>query len=210
MFGLVQEVPQNEQTPFYPRSPYGVAKLSAHWQVINYRESFDLFVTNGILFNHESPLRGDEFVTKKIVKTLNNVKNNKVDKLILGNLNAQRDWGFAGDYVEAMYKIINHSIADDFVVGTGETHTVREFVEIASSYYGFDIEWDGENDSEVGIDKLSGKEIVQVSPKFYRPSEVDLLISDPKKIFNELGWKSSTSFENLVEMMAKFEIEKTL
>ena len=210
MFGLVQEVPQNEKTPFYPRSPYGVAKLSAHWQVINYRESFNLFATNGILFNHESPLRGDEFVTKKIVRSLNNIKNNVQDKLVLGNLNAKRDWGYAGDYVEAMYKIITHAKPDDFVVGTGETHSVKEFVNIASSYYGFDIEWFGEEDNEVGVDKKTGNEIVKVSPEFYRPSEVDLLISDPSKINKELGWKSQTSFENLVEMMAKFEIEKKL
>jgi GDPmannose 4,6-dehydratase len=210
MFGLVQEVPQSEATPFYPRSPYGVAKLSAHWQVINYRESFGLFASNGILFNHESPLRGDEFVTKKIVKALNKIKNNEQEFLVLGNLNAQRDWGYAGDYVEAMYRIITHSKPDDFVVGTGETHSVREFVDIASSYYGFNIEWLGENENEVGIDKDTGKQIVKVSPDFYRPAEVDLLISDPSKIKNELGWKSETSFENLVEMMARFEKNKSL
>ena len=210
MFGLVQDVPQSEKTPFYPRSPYGVAKLSAHWQVINHREAFDLFLSNGILFNHESPLRGDEFVTKKIVSSLNNIKNGHQQILLLGNLEAQRDWGFAGDYVEAMYRIINHTKPDDFVVGTGETHSVREFVEIASTYFDFDIEWSGEKEDEVGIDKKTGKEIIKVSPEFYRPSEVDLLISDPSKIQNDLGWKHTTSFEDLVKMMAMFEIEGKL
>ncbi len=190
MFGKVVEVPQQESTPFYPRSPYGVAKVYGHWITVNYRESFDIFATSGILFNHESPRRGLEFVTRKISNTVAKIKKGTVKELRLGNLEAQRDWGFAGDYVEAMWKMMQHSVPDNFVIGTGETHSVREFCELAFGYVG-----------------LNYMDYVVQDPRFYRPAEVDLLISDPTKAKVELGWQASTSFKNLVEMMVESDLQ---
>ena len=184
MFGKVHESPQSETTPFHPRSPYGVAKVFAHWAAVNYRESYGMFVSNGILFNHESPRRGEEFVTKKIVDSVARIYKGKQDKLELGNLDARRDWGFAGDYVEAMHLMLQHNKADDFVVCTGETHTVREFCEAAFNYVG-----------------LSYTDHVEVNPAFYRPAEVELLVGDHSKITKDLGWSPKVSFSKLVHMM---------
>lgn len=190
MYGLVQAVPQNESTPFYPRSPYGVAKLYGHWITVNYRESYDMFAVSGILFNHESPRRGLEFVTRKISDGVAQIKLGKLDKLRLGNLDAQRDWGYAKDYVEAMWKMLQQETPDDFVIGTGETHSVREFCEIAFSHAG-----------------LEYQDYVIQDDKFYRPAEVDLLISDPSKAKDKLNWEPTTSFVKLVEMMVDEDIK---
>lgn len=203
MFGKVQCTPQNEGTPFYPRSPYGVAKLYAYWLTVNYRESYDLFASNGILFNHESPLRGIEFVTRKITTTLAKIKEGKNVILELGNLDAKRDWGYAGDYVEGMWLMLQQEKPSDYVLATGQTYSVRYFVECACQYSDIKISWQGEKENEVGIDESTGQVIVKVNPDFYRPSEVDLLLGDPAKARQELGWKSKTSFESLVEMMIK-------
>lgn len=191
MFGKVMEVPQRESTPLYPRSPYGVAKVYGHWITINYRESFDMFATSGILFNHESPRRGLEFVTRKISHTVARIKLGQVKELRLGNLEAQRDWGFAGDYVRAMWMMLQHPTPDNYVIGTGETHSVREFCELAFGYVA-----------------LNYQDYVVQDPKFYRPAEVDLLISDPSRANNELGWKPSVSFKGLVEMMVESDLQK--
>jgi GDPmannose 4,6-dehydratase len=191
MFGKVMEVPQTEDTPFYPRSPYGVAKMYGHWITINYRESFDMFATSGILFNHESPRRGLEFVTRKISDGVAKIKNGKAKELRLGNLEAQRDWGFAGDYVEAMWLMLQQDHPDSYVIGTGETHAVREFCEIAFSHVGLDY-----------------KEFVVQDEKFYRPAEVDLLISDPSKARTELKWEPAVSFKELVTMMVDADMER--
>lgn len=189
MFGKVVEVPQRESTPFYPRSPYGVAKVYGHWITINYRESFDIFATSGILFNHESPRRGIEFVTRKISHTAAKIKLGLAQELRLGNLEAQRDWGYAGDYVEAMWLMLQHHTPDNFVIGTGETHSVREFCELAFGYVGLNYE-----------------DYVVQDQRFYRPAEVDLLISDPSKAHKELGWKPKVSFKELVEMMVESDL----
>ena len=207
MFGKVQCTPQNEATPFYPRSPYGVAKLYAYWLTVNYRESYKLFAANGILFNHESPLRGLEFVTRKITTTLAQIKQGKKTTLELGNLDAKRDWGFAGDYVEGMWLMLQQEQPDDYVLATGKTYSVRYFVECACQHIGFDISWQGKEESEVGIDKKTGREIIKINPEFYRPTEVDLLLGDATKAKRELGWEPKTTFENLVEMMAKSDSE---
>ena len=191
MFGKVVEVPQNEDTPFYPRSPYGVAKLYGHWITVNYRESFDMFACSGILFNHESPRRGLEFVTRKITNTVAKIKLGLTKELRLGNLEAQRDWGFAGDYVQAMWMMLQHPRAESFVIGTGETHSVREFCEVA-----------------FGAVDLKYQDYVVQDPRFYRPAEVDLLISDPAKANNELGWKNKTTFRELVEMMVEADLQR--
>jgi GDPmannose 4,6-dehydratase len=191
MFGKVLEVPQREETPFYPRSPYGVAKVYGHWITVNYRESFDIFATSGILFNHESPRRGLEFVTRKISDTVAKIKLGKTKELRLGNLEAQRDWGFAGDYVRAMWLMLQQDHPDNYVIGTGETHSVREFCEIAFSHVGLDY-----------------KEFVLVDERFYRPAEVDLLISDPSKARNELKWEPEVSFKQLVTMMVDSDITR--
>lgn len=201
MFGKITEEIQSETTPFYPRSPYGVAKLYGHWITINYRESYNMFTCSGILFNHESPLRGEEFVTRKITIALNKIKAGKQDILELGNIDAKRDWGFAGDYVNAMYKMLQHHTPDDYVVATNETHTVREFIEIASSLIGFDIIWQGSGVNEIGIDKKTNKTIIKINPQFYRPSEVDILIGTAEKAEKVLGWKPKVSFQELVKMM---------
>jgi GDPmannose 4,6-dehydratase len=191
MFGKVVEVPQRETTPLYPRSPYGVAKVYGHWITINYRESFDMFATSGILFNHESPRRGLEFVTRKISHTVAKIKLGLTKELRLGNLEAQRDWGFAGDYVEAMWMMLQHHTPDNFVIGTGETHSVREFCELAFGYVG-----------------LNYQDYVVQDPRFYRPAEVDLLISDPSYARAELGWAPKVSFKGLVEMMVEADLQR--
>jgi GDPmannose 4,6-dehydratase len=207
LFGKVREVPQKESTPFYPRSPYSVAKLYAYWITVNYREAYDMFACNGILFNHESPLRGETFVTRKITIAVSKIKKGLQDKLYLGNLNAKRDWGFAGDYVEAMWLMLQQEKPDDYVVATGETHSVREFTELAFREAGIDIEWEGEGVNEIGRDSDSGKVLVEVDPMFYRPTEVDLLIGDPSKARERLGWKTKVSFEELVRMMIKNDMK---
>jgi GDPmannose 4,6-dehydratase len=203
LFGKVQEVPQSEKTPFYPRSPYSVAKLYAYWIVVNYREAFGIHASNGILFNHESPRRGENFVTRKITMAAAAIKAGRKDCLYLGNLNAKRDWGYAPDYVEAMWLMLQQEKPDDYVIASGETHSVREFTEKAFSALDMKIKWSGKNERETGIDKKSGKTVVRVDPKYYRPTEVDLLIGDPAKARKRLGWKPSISFERLVEIMIK-------
>ena len=207
LFGKVREVPQKETTPFYPRSPYSIAKLYAYWIAINYREAYDMFTCNGILFNHESPLRGETFVTRKITIAVAKIKKGLQEKLYLGNLNAKRDWGFAGDYVEAMWLMLQQDKPDDYVVATGETHSVREFTELAFREAGIDIEWEGEGVYEIGRDANSGKILVEVDPMFYRPTEVDLLIGDPSKAREKLGWETKVSFEELVRMMVKSDMK---
>ncbi len=202
MFGRVQEVPQRENTSFYPRSPYGVSKLYAHWMTINYRESYGMKACCGILFNHESPLRGEEFVTRKITKAFVRVKRGLQEFVELGNLNAKRDWGFAGDYVEAMWRMLqqeNHWT--DYVVATGETWSIRQFVEQAARCLGYNIGWETRDGTEVGVDRVSGKVLVRTNPRFLRPAEVDLLIGDPAKIMADLKWSRTVSFESLVAMM---------
>lgn len=203
LFGKVQEVPQRETTPFYPRSPYAVAKLYAHWITVNYRESYGLHCSSGILFNHESPLRGRHFVTRKITLGLAGVKHGKVDKVELGNLSAERDWGFAGDYVEGMWRMVQAEQPDDYVLATGERHSVREFVAHAGAALGFDIVFEGSGETERGIDRKSGRTVVTVNPSFYRPAEGDLLVGDPAKAEQKLGWRRTMSFQDLVAMMAE-------
>lgn len=202
MYGKAQNFPQDETTPFYPRSPYGFAKLFAHWATVNYRESFGIHAASGILFNHESPLRGREFVTRKISWSLARVRHGMLEMLELGNLDAQRDWGFAGDYVEGIWLMLQQEEPQDFVLATGETHSVRSFVEAAASHLGFDIEWSGSGPNERGIDRRSGKTIVRVNPAFYRPAEVDILVGNPKKAQEILGWQRKTGFDQLVSLMA--------
>lgn len=203
MFGLVQEMPQKETTPFYPRSPYGVAKLYGHWITKNYRESYDLYACSGILFNHESERRGKEFVTRKITDAVARIKLGVQDHLELGNMDSKRDWGHSKDYVHAMWLMLQQDKADDYVVATGETRTVREFVELAFGHVGIEVEWKGEGVDEIGIDKATGKTIVKVNPKFFRPAEVDVLLGDPAKAEKALGWKRDISFSQLVERMVK-------
>ncbi len=207
LYGLIQEPVQSETTPFYPRSPYGVAKLYGHWITINYRESFDIHASTGILFNHESPLRGEEFVTRKITLALANIKHGKQDTLYLGNLDSKRDWGYAGDYVQGMWLMLQQEKPDDYVLATGETHTIREFVEVAAEVAGFDIAWEGEGEQTRGVDRKSGKPIVQVDPQFYRPAEVDVLIGDPSKARKQLGWEPEIKFADLAEMMMKADLD---
>ncbi|MEK7286583.1 MAG: GDP-mannose 4,6-dehydratase [Nitrospirota bacterium] len=208
MFGKAQESHQTEKTPFYPRSPYGVAKLFAHWSTVNYRESYNLFACCGILFNHESPLRGIEFVTRKISDAVAKIKLNLQEKLVLGNLSAKRDWGYAPDYVEAMWRMLQQSEPSDFVVATGETHTVRAFAQAAFLRVGINIEFIGEGESEKGIDASTGKVLVEVSPEFFRPAEVDLLLGDASKAKQQLGWQSQTSFEALVSCMVDADYKR--
>jgi len=210
LFGKVREVPQKETTPFYPRSPYSIAKLYAYWITINYREAYNMFACNGILFNHESPLRGETFVTRKITIAVSNIKKGIQDKLYLGNLNSKRDWGFAGDYVEAMWLMLQQDKPDDYVIATGETHSVREFTELAFKGAGINIEWEGEGIHEIGRDSDSGSILVEIDPAFYRPTEVDLLIGDSSKASEKLGWKPKVSFKELVEMMIKGDLRETV
>ena len=207
MFGKVQETPQKESTPFYPRSPYGVAKLYAHWITVNYRESYNLHATSGILFNHESPLRGTEFVTRKITSHLALIKHGRTAPLELGNLDAHRDWGFAGDYVEGMIQMVQADQADDFVLSTGEMHTVREFVNRAAEVAGFRLHWEGEGASEFAKDD-DGQTIVQIKSEFYRPAEVDTLLGDSTRARTQLGWKPTTTFQELVEMMMTADLDR--
>ena len=206
MFGKVQEIPQTESTRFHPRSPYGVAKLFAHWMTVNYRESYGIFASSGILFNHESPLRGIEFVTRKITDAVAKYHLELQDVLELGNLNASRDWGYAKEYIEGMYLILQHDKSDTFLLATNKTYTVRYFTEMAFKAIGVEIEWQGKDENEQGINKANGTEIVRVNPKFFRPCEVDLLIGDPLKAKNELGWEPKTDVEELCKMMVDSDI----
>ena len=208
MFGKAQETPQKESTPFYPRSPYGVAKLYAHWMTINYRESYDIFGTSGILFNHESPLRVQEFVTRKITNSIARIKLGMQDVLELGNLEAKRDWGYAKDYVEGMYLMLQVDEPDTFVLATNRTESVRDFVNMSCRSAGINIAWQGSEENEVGVDADTGKMIVKINPKFYRPNEVDLLIGDPSKAENILGWKPKTTLEELCDMMVTAELQR--
>lgn len=238
LYGKVQEVPQSEKTPFYPRSPYGVAKLYGYWIIVNYREAYDLFACNGILFNHESPRRGETFVTRKITRAASLIAAGLQKILTLGNLNSKRDWGFAPEYCEGMIKIINHSTAEDFVFATGETHTVKEFVLHAFNHIGIELDWIGEEENEKGIVRSinfdagkslidfeskksdlrfdfttslkKGDVVVAVNPSYYRPTEVDLLIGDPTKAEKILGWKAKTKFSDLVKIMVQSDLEKVL
>jgi GDPmannose 4,6-dehydratase len=203
LFGKVHETPQSETTPFYPRSPYGVAKLYAYWIVVNYREAFNLHASNGILFNHESPRRGENFVTRKITMAAAAIKAGKKACLYVGNLNSKRDWGYAPDYVRAMWLMLQQDSADDYVIATGETHSVREFTEKAFACLDMRIAWSGNGADETGTDTASGKVVVRVDPKYYRPTEVDLLLGNPSKARMKLGWKPEVSFDKLVEIMIK-------
>lgn len=205
MFGKVQQIPQTEITPFYPRSPYGVAKLYAHWITKNYREAYGIHASSGILFNHESPRRGETFVTKKIAMGLNKIKNGKDDCLYLGNLDAKRDWGHARDYVEAMWLMLQQDEPDDYVIATGEQYSVRDFVEESASYFGFDIEWVGQGLDEVGVDKNTEKTIVRIDDKYFRPAEVETLLGDATKAKEILGWVPKISFKELVKEMCLYE-----
>ena len=205
LFGLVQEVPQKETTPFYPRSPYGVAKLYGYWITKNYRESYDMFACNGILFNHESPRRGPTFVTRKITKGLNMILNGDRDKLVMGNLNAKRDWGHAKDYVEGMWQMLQADKPQDYVLSTNEFHSVREFIEKAFALKGFEIMWKGEGVNEVGYDKKTGRELIFVDERYFRPAEVEELLGDSTKARTELGWKPKYSFNDLVREMVEMD-----
>lgn len=207
LYGLVQEVPQSETTPFYPRSPYAVAKQYAYWIVVNYREAYDMFACNGILFNHESPRRGLTFVTRKITRAVAKINAGKQDVLYLGNLDAQRDWGHARDYVEGMWRIMQADKPSDYVLATGETHTVRSFCDAAFKVIGVDITWEGEGVDEVGISSKTGKPVVMVDPAYFRPTEVELLLGDPAKAKAELGWEPTVTFSELVEEMVRGDME---
>jgi GDPmannose 4,6-dehydratase len=208
MFGKVQAIPQTESTPFYPRSPYGVAKLYAHWMTINYRESYNMFACSGILFNHESPLRGREFVTRKITDTVAKIRLGKVDVLELGNIEAKRDWGFAKEYVEGMWLMLQAHEPDTYVLATNRTETVRDFVKMAFKAADYQVEWRGRGGQEVGLDAVTGKTLVRVNPKFYRPAEVDLLIGDPAKAREKLDWKPRTTLEQLCQMMVQADLRR--
>jgi GDPmannose 4,6-dehydratase len=238
LFGKVQQVPQNEETPFYPRSPYGVAKLYGYWIIINYREAYNIFASNGILFNHESPRRGETFVTRKITRAVSRISAGLQEEVSLGNLDAKRDWGYAPEYCEGMWRILNHKKAEDFVLATGETHTVREFAELAFSEVGIKLNWHGKGVEEKGMikeidwniarkllnpgnsgseyklsfsgDLKKGKTVVTIDPGYYRPTEVDLLIGDPARAKKELGWESKTTFDQLVKLMIKSDLEKVM
>jgi GDPmannose 4,6-dehydratase len=207
LFGKAQETPQNESTPFYPRSPYAVAKLYAYWSTINYREAYDIFASNGILFNHESPRRGETFVTRKIAIGVVRIKLGFQKTLLLGSLDAKRDWGYAPEYVEAMWLILQHEKPDDFVCATGETHTVREFCELAFNHVNIQLEWQGEGVNETGLDKSTGQVLVKIDPDYFRPTEVDLLLGDPSKIKSELDWEPRTKFYKLIEIMVEAELK---
>lgn len=207
LYGKVQETPQTETTPFYPRSPYGVAKLYGYWIIINYREAYNMFACNGILFNHESPLRGETFVTRKITRAVASIKLGKQDHIFIGNLDSKRDWGYAKDYVEAMWLMLQQDTPDDFVVATGETHSVREFIELAFAQVGIDIAWKGSGVDEVGYDANTGKEYVFIDPKYFRPTEVDLLLGDPAKAKKILGWQPRVTFAELVKIMIEADLK---
>ncbi|MFZ2492692.1 MAG: GDP-mannose 4,6-dehydratase [Thermoanaerobaculia bacterium] len=206
MFGLAREVPQNETTPFYPRSPYGAAKVYAYWMTVNYREAYGLFAVNGILFNHESPRRGETFVSRKITRAVGRMVHGQQDRLYLGNLDAKRDWGFAKDYVEAMWLMLQQETPADYVIASGETHTVREFCDLAFRRAGFDLEWQGSGVDEKGVDRKSGHVLIEVDPRYFRPTEVDLLLGDSTKARTELGWVPRVSFPQLVELMVDSDL----
>jgi len=207
MFGLVQHVPQTEETPFYPRSPYGVAKLYGYWITRNYRESYGLFACNGILFNHESPRRGETFVTRKITRGLSRIKLGIDDDLYLGNLEAKRDWGYAKDYVEGMWMMLQQDEPDDYVLATNETHTVREFIEVCAKQLGFDLQWRGEGLEEEGIDAKTGNVIIRIDPAYFRPAEVDLLIGDYAKAKSKMGWEPTVTFAGLAKLMVEADLK---
>lgn len=208
MFGKVQTVPQTEATPFYPRSPYGVAKLYAHWMTVNYRESYGLFATSGILFNHESPLRGIEFVTRKITDGISRIALGQLDALELGNLDAKRDWGFAGEYVDGMWRMLQAKEPGNFVLATGRSVTVRDFVTMSAKAAGISLDWRGKGENEEGFDERTGKSIVRINPAFYRPAEVDFLIGDAQHARDVLGWSPTTSLEELSAMMVKADLRR--
>ena len=208
LFGKVAEVPQRETTPFYPRSPYGVAKLYSYWIVVNYREAYDLFASNGILFNHESPRRGETFVTRKITKAAVRIKEGLQDILLLGNLNSKRDWGYAPEYVEGMWRILQQEKPDDFVLSTGESHSIKEFVELAFDEVGIELYWKGEGKNEKGFNKKNDKIIVAIDENYYRPTEVDLLIGDSSKAKKILNWESKTSIKKLIKIMIESDLKK--
>ncbi len=205
--GIPETAPQSEKTPFYPKSPYGAAKLYSYWITVNYREAYDLFACNGILFNHESPRRGETFVTRKITQAVARIINGDQDVLPLGNLNAKRDWGFSGDYVEGMWRILQQKKPGDYVLASGETHSVREFAELAFKEVGIELEWRGSGVNEKGCDKKTGRIYVEVNPKYFRPAEVELLWGDPSRAEKELGWKRKTSFRELVHMMVDADMK---
>jgi GDPmannose 4,6-dehydratase len=208
LFGKVQEVPQSEKTPFYPRSPYGVAKIYAYWISVNYREAYNMFISNGILFNHESERRGETFVSRKITLAVARISLGLQKRLYLGNLNAQRDWGYAKDYVELMWKILQHDKPDDFVIATGKMYTVRHFVELAFKEVGITIEWTGKGINEKGLNKVNGEILVEIDSKYFRPTEVEQLMGNPSKAINELGWNPNmTSINELVSIMVKNDIK---
>jgi GDPmannose 4,6-dehydratase len=208
LFGLVQEIPQRETTPFYPRSPYATAKLYAYWICVNYREAYNIFACNGILFNHESPLRGETFVTRKIIRALTQIKCGLADRVYLGNLDAKRDWGHAKDYVEVQWLMLQQDEPDDYVIATGRQHSVREFVEIAGSELEMDIQWKGSGVDEKGIDEKTGNLIVEVDPRYYRPTEVEALLGDPTKAKEKLGWEAKITFEELVREMIQHDLKE--
>ncbi len=210
MYGKVQAVPQSETTPFYPRSPYAVAKLYAHWIVVNYREAYNIHACSGILFNHESPIRGETFVTRKITMAAARIHEGLQDKLFLGNLDAKRDWGFAGDYVEGMWRMLQHDSPADYVLATGETHTVREFCQHAFARVGIELEFSGTDENEVGRDAATGNVIVAIDPRYFRPTEVDLLIGDATKARTELGWSPRVGFKDLIEMMVDADVNSVV
>jgi GDPmannose 4,6-dehydratase len=208
LYGKVQESPQKETTPFYPRSPYGVAKLYAYWIIVNYRESYDLFACNGILFNHESPRRGETFVTRKITRAAARMKERLQEKLFLGNLNAKRDWGYAPEYCEGMWRILQQDKPEDILLATGKQHSVREFIELAFEELDIEIEWSGKNENEYGINNKTGQTIIEVDPRYYRPAEVETLLGDPSKAKEKLGWEAKTPFKELVSIMVQSDWEK--
>lgn len=207
LYGLVQEVPQTEKTPFYPRSPYAVAKLYAYWAVVNYREAFGLHASNGILFNHESPRRGEAFVTRKITLGVAGILSGKMDKLVMGNLDAKRDWGYAPDYVEMMWMMLQKDEPDDYVVATNETHTVKEFIEESFKIAGKTVEWKGTGVDEKGYDTSNGKVLVEINPKYFRPTEVELLIGNPAKAKEKLNWEPKVKFKELVKIMTEADLK---
>ena len=206
MFGKVAETPQSEATPFYPRSPYGVAKVYAFWMTVNYREAYGLFAVNGILFNHESPRRGETFVSRKITRAVGRIKQGTQDRLYLGNLDARRDWGYAKDYVEAMWLMLQQDRADDYVVATGEMHSVREFCQLAFARAGMPLHWKGEGAGEHGVEMATGRKVIEVDSRYFRPTEVPLLLGDATKAARQLGWKSQTSFGQLVDLMVDADV----
>jgi GDPmannose 4,6-dehydratase len=208
LYGKIQETPQSETTPFYPRSPYACAKLYAYWITVNYRESYDMFACNGILFNHESPRRGETFVTKKITRGFARILSGKDDCLYLGNIDSKRDWGYAKDYVEGMWLMLQQKKPEDFVLATGETHSVREFIEECAKILNIDLAWKGKKEKEIGYDKKTNKVYIKIDPRYYRPAEVDLLLGDPTKAKEKLNWEPKTKFKELVKIMLKDDLKK--